>query len=513
MDPTSRYVREMRRLLGDANNIIQVPVASSLTESSTLETEANSAWIGKFGTQEENGWSQYQYQPSEQMIDIPTPTASDESNIDPVRYEPPKPLQDPYYDWLDHDIPDESAPQPHGKEQYHQSQQLGSNDEVNGQLVNHQTNEPNYRPQRFTDFFDAVNDIFGSLRSVIDTTLSQPETGWEHENQEGYFQVDPGYQQSELEFYEHEQSESESGDEYDSPYEHDSYDDTDIYSQQNNGQQYYQLPDITSGNENRLLELEINNIELDRSTGNINAAEEEDLRQEQENERIEREELEQAYLNRLRAGIARDKSMRQANNAFEREAENERLNTRQPLSIMKSRAIYQLPDTNDPLELLGLDHRNPPQTVNDIRRAFLRMAKKYHPDAITADASPEERETASRNFARINSAYQLLKVKQERLGDDYFATMLGGPMYEPRNSHNRQYFSRGYGYDDYSSIFTGNTYSARYGSKHGGQSRPQNGNNRNYPYGATMSPFRRNRQDVGENCHVSGEEFPPFFNN
>ena len=522
LDPTSRYVREMRRLLGDTHSIIQVPVASPLTDSSTLETEANSAWIEKFGTQEVNGWSRCQNQPSDQMIDIPTPATFDESNIGPGRYEPPPPLQDPYYDWIDPDIPDESShPQPHGKEPYYQSQQLGSIDELNGPLVNHQTNEPNYRPQRFTDLFDAVNDKISalgnqiqksstSLRSVIDTTFSQPESDREHENQEVNFHVDPDYQQSRLEFYKTEQSESVSGDEYDSSDEHDPYYNADIYSQPNNGQQYNQIPDFTSGHQNRQLELENNTIELNRSTMSSNAAE--DLSQEQENGHIKREQLEQAYLNRLRAVIARDKSMKQEKNAFGREAD-ERLNTRQPVSIIKSREIFQLPDTNDPLELLGLNHRNPPQTVNDIRRAFLRMAKKYHPDAITADASPEEREKASRNFARINSAYQLLKEKQERLGEDYFATMLGGPMYEPRNSHIRQSFSRGYGYDDYSSIFSGNTYSARYGPKYGGQTRPLNGNNRNFTYGATMSPFRRNRQDVGDNCHVSGEEFPPFFNN
>jgi hypothetical protein len=197
-------------------------------------------------------------------------------------------------------------------------------------------------------------------------------------------------------------------------------------------------------------------------------------------------------------------------------------------SIAKSRWIPKLPDTNDPLELLGLDRRNPPENVNDIRLAFLRMAKKYHPDAVAADASPEQREKASVNFARINAAYQLLKDGRGIWGgddyDDYFATTLGGPMYEPRKTSRggrQSSFYRGYDDEDYgSSIFSGHAYSARYGPAHGRQQqhqpfRSQGGRHRDHNHGETRkNPFsRRYRQEVGDNCHVSGKEFPPFFNN
>ncbi|KAL3795609.1 hypothetical protein ACHAW5_002805 [Stephanodiscus triporus] len=189
-------------------------------------------------------------------------------------------------------------------------------------------------------------------------------------------------------------------------------------------------------------------------------------------------------------------------------------------SIARSRWIPKLPDTNDPLELLGLDRRSPPQNAEDVRRAFLRMAKKYHPDAVAADATPEQREKASINFARINAAYQLLKDKRERLGDEYFATTLGGPMYEPRNNNRyRQSFYRGHDDEDYGSVFSGHAYSARYGHSHGTyqqQPRSQVGNHRNHPHHgeSRKSPFhRRYRQEVGDNCHVSGKQFPPFFNN
>jgi len=155
---------------------------------------------------------------------------------------------------------------------------------------------------------------------------------------------------------------------------------------------------------------------------------------------------------------------------------------KEPVSIAKSKRVARLPQTNDPLELLGLDYRNPPESKEELRRTFLKMAKKYHPDSVATDASPEEREVASLNFARINSAYQLLKDKQEWLGDEYFATMLGGPMYEPRNrrSNNRQPYSRssGFGFDDSSGSGFSDGYSSTYGAR--GQPRPQTGNSRTY---------------------------------
>ena len=152
------------------------------------------------------------------------------------------------------------------------------------------------------------------------------------------------------------------------------------------------------------------------------------------------------------------------------------------------------------------------------------MAKKYHPDTVAADATPEQREQASLNFARINSAYQLCKDKIERIGDNYFAVMMGGSgvTYESRSSHIRQSFSHGYGYDDFGDMFSGQKirrgpnadYSTRYGPMHNRkqqQTRPQSGNNRNYAYGygESKSPFHRRhqRQDPGDNCHVQVDDF------
>ncbi|KAL7441251.1 hypothetical protein ACHAXH_009150 [Discostella pseudostelligera] len=528
LDPTSLYLKEMGKLLRENN--FHSNAALPLTDSLELEGEENSAWVGYFSGQEENGWLQYQPMDISNAFDA-TAFASD------GRFVTPQALNDSY-GLLDRDVLDEYFhPQGHAEEQYQYSQQLDFHNGMNEPTVHQQINEPSNRPQRFTELFDVVNEQITalghqiqksskSLRSVIDTKFPHSEPEWNYDNQDGYFQVNGGYQrqqpevqQSAFEVFAPQETELGSEDE-NAAYEHDSHDDTTEHVEISD-QFYDQIPDVTSAYQHEPSEQDYNvgqttlQNELDQFAAKNDAEEVVYLRQEKENERLELEleQLEQEYITQLRAEVARVRQRRQGNEGFQVEAENERLQTQQSVSIIKSRAIHQLPDTNDPLELLGLDYHNPPQSVNDIRRAFLRMAKKYHPDAIAVDATPEERERASINFARINSAYQLLKDKQERLGDDYFATMLGGPMYEPRNSHIRQSFSRGYGYDDYSSIFSGNSYSARYGPKHGGQPRPQNGNNRNYSHGATRSPFRINRQDIGDNCHVSGKEFPPFFNN
>ena len=45
----------------------------------------------------------------------------------------------------------------------------------------------------------------------------------------------------------------------------------------------------------------------------------------------------------------------------------------------------------------------------EVKRAFLRMTKLYHPDAVTnKDSTEAERRQANDDFARINAAYQAI---------------------------------------------------------------------------------------------------------
>lgn len=192
------------------------------------------------------------------------------------------------------------------------------------------------------------------------------------------------------------------------------------------------------------------------------------------------------------------------------------------LAIQKRKGIPQVPITNDPFELLGLDYDNPPKTEKDIKRAFLKMAKKFHPDAIAADATPEEKDAASKEFTRINSAYRAVKemLKQyeadKQFQNDLITT--GGPggssTYDRRTAHIRKPFSRVNGDFD-SSFFSGghNGSSAKHRTRDDleasrsfwGRRKP-NANQ----YGESRTPFRY-RQDVGDSCHV-GASFPPFSN-
>jgi len=196
--------------------------------------------------------------------------------------------------------------------------------------------------------------------------------------------------------------------------------------------------------------------------------------------------------------------------------------TSQFLSIQKRRGPPQLPDTTDPYELLGFSYECPPEDADEIRRAYVRCAKKYHPDAIDPNSTNEEKELAALNFKRINDAYRKLKDQKTRLHNEYFATTMGGAMYEPRGSsrHIRRPFSHGYDFDDSGSIFS-SSYSAKHGTKYGEtrrfwEKRKSNvQDDRRQQHRSSYAenkggPFRA-RQEVRHNCHVSGQDYPPFF--
>ena len=233
--------------------------------------------------------------------------------------------------------------------------------------------------------------------------------------------------------------------------------------------------------------------------------EEEDIRRMAEQERLRREE----EAAEAQAQFERAEKARLSKQAIERmiNSDREKLallhlerRTHPPTSRAKQTSkpkpegvrdgiVPPLPDTDDPFLLLGLNYHSPPETTEDIRKAFLKMAKKYHPDSISADTTAAERDLASTNFSKINNAYQLLKTKLERFQEDMtFATMLGGPQYDPRTSHIRQPFSRGYDFDGYGSIFNGSNPSRRNGAQRSNQQRG--------------SPFGNNRRQHRDSCHV-----------
>ena len=65
-----------------------------------------------------------------------------------------------------------------------------------------------------------------------------------------------------------------------------------------------------------------------------------------------------------------------------------------------------LPKGDDPFLLLGM---GPTSDAREIKRAYRKRAMRYHPDVIlTTESTPKERDEASKDFARINAAYEML---------------------------------------------------------------------------------------------------------
>lgn len=505
----------------------QLRVVASPVEKAPPET-VHADWTLEEGdgynAQDDVDWQQ-QYQPSapfhrtldeptfNMFVDhnTPTPTPPEEDAGQHKRFDTPRPPSDPYF-----------QQQQKLFQGYYSTNRTPNNESNNQNQPQQLPNEPNHQPRRDTELFEALNEHIealdeqmqtSSLRSVIDENFpAQPEMEYEYDVQDGYFQVEEGYEtsQSQSEF---ESIEEAHGSFYASQSMENSYEAVEQYqAYDQNDQTADQIPDtyFLEQPQQPSEQAMAMRQELERLAAEKRAAEEAARHavQERERERLEHERLDQERLVASRAEAARVEQLQHEKEDLEKELARQKAEQyrrlvdanlhQKPMSaIVKCRHLPTLPETNDPLELLGLDYRNPPETFDDLRRAFLKMAKKFHPDAVVSDATRQEREAASLNFAKINSAYQLLKDKQERLGDEYFAVMLGGPMYDSRSSRSRRGGNNN-GFDDYGSMFSGNSYSATYGARHR-QPRPQNGSNRN--------PFSRtNRQEAGDNCHVSGHD-------
>jgi len=105
-----------------------------------------------------------------------------------------------------------------------------------------------------------------------------------------------------------------------------------------------------------------------------------------------------------------------------------------------------LPTTDDPFLLLGLDSHNPTTDKQEIKRAYRKRAMQYHPDVLLdQDSTAAEREQASKNFARINAAYEMLtggtKGNASSDGSTSAKTTSGGYNYQPPHRRSSSYSS------------------------------------------------------------------------
>ncbi|KAL9182541.1 hypothetical protein ACHAXT_013193 [Thalassiosira profunda] len=94
--------------------------------------------------------------------------------------------------------------------------------------------------------------------------------------------------------------------------------------------------------------------------------------------------------------------------------------------------------SDDPHTLLGLDRLSPPKDFAVVQRAYRTMARTYHPDvAVGPDASPEERERANFDFARINEAYEDLKARKDE--ESFEVVIMGGNFAQGKRDKRVQY--------------------------------------------------------------------------
>eukprot|EP00986_Skeletonema_menzelii_P002580 scaffold700_cov150-Skeletonema_menzelii.AAC.2 len=354
-----------------------------------------------------------------------------------------------------------------------------------------------------SDLFDALNQHIEALDrqintsttgrndDVIDDNLPQPELEYEYTTYDDANEPMPSspmynHESHEADLYSIDYEDGTTEYYYSAPPEEDSFETHEYYETT----EYYQSPDQPTYDDTEQYEIEepYDTIYAEYSEMESEAQQQDD---EYRNEQIQEASYE--YY------VPKDKV--------------------EELAIQKRKGIPQLPITNDPFQLLGLDYDNPPKTEKDIKRAFLKMAKKYHPDAVSTDATEEEKDAASQEFTRINSAYRAVKemLKQfeadKQFHDDLITTGgAGGSMYDRRTAHIRKPFSRVNGDFD-SSYFSGHGSSAKHRSRADleasrsfwGRRKP-NANQ----YGESRTPFRY-RQNVGDSCHV-GVSFPPFSN-
>ena len=72
-----------------------------------------------------------------------------------------------------------------------------------------------------------------------------------------------------------------------------------------------------------------------------------------------------------------------------------------------------LPTTDEPLTLLGLNAMHPPKDFDEVKAAYKRTVKLYHPDLLGPDATEKEKADASNDFRRINEAFEMLKKRHD----------------------------------------------------------------------------------------------------
>jgi len=168
----------------------------------------------------------------------------------------------------------------------------------------------------------------------------------------------------------------------------------------------------------------------------------------------------------------------------------------------------------DYYEILGVDKK---ATDDDLKKAYRRLAKKYHPDA-----NPDNKKEAEAKFKEVNEAYETLSNPQKRQMYDQFGTAdpqgfggAGGPF----GAHNGYYSYSTSGFDGFSdfgdlgdifSSFFGGGFSGR--NSRGASQGPKKGADLRYDLEISFEeaflgiekPINVTRNETCNTCHGEG---------
>jgi curved DNA-binding protein len=88
----------------------------------------------------------------------------------------------------------------------------------------------------------------------------------------------------------------------------------------------------------------------------------------------------------------------------------------------------------DPYAVLGVDKS---ASQDEIRRAYKKLARKYHPDVNPGDSAAEEK------FKDVSAAYEMLETEEKRKLFDEFGAQAASPGFDPEQARAYQTWQRG----------------------------------------------------------------------
>lgn len=109
---------------------------------------------------------------------------------------------------------------------------------------------------------------------------------------------------------------------------------------------------------------------------------------------------------------------------------------------------------SDPYQVLGVDKN---ATDDEIKKAYRRLAKKYHPDANPGDAA------AAKKMQEINEAYDQIKNPEKYRTQTAGSQGYGNPYGNPYGGSQQ---SGGYGYDPFGGYYQRRSYGEQYTDSH-----------------------------------------------